>query len=252
MATRERTWGILKHVEGRMYRITTILAVATLALGAAACGEHTTAPADEAVNVDLVAADDYGFVYGRGPGAGCETGPGTCFGAGSGAGTNRSYLGTLVQQAYQALVAAEGQAAADAKLAVLWKLHQDAFALRATDHDAFVAALQAAHLESVKLVLEVLGAGVVPTVIGLAEEQIEALEAKLAAAPSATRLQYVADRAAAYLADARAAFAAGNLVTALDLGSRALQAATVGGGQNARGQGAGTGNGSGRQYRGGR
>src|SRR5512141_2503664 len=113
-----------------MFRRTTMFAAAALlALGAAGCAENTTAPAEEPLNVDLLAVDDYGFTSGFGPGQGCATGPGTCFGSGSGAGGNRSYLGTLVQEAYQEL-AAQDQAAADQAFAELWQLHQEAFALR--------------------------------------------------------------------------------------------------------------------------
>jgi len=239
-------------------KTTTLAAAALIAWGVAGCSENTTAPSDELVNVDLVAVDDYGFTGGRGPGQGCATGPGTCFGAAAGVGANRSYLGTLVQEAYQKLVADEGKEAADVAFASLWELHQDAFALRSTDHAAFVTAMQAAHAESVELVIEILGPDVAGTVIELAAAKLEALEALIAeqsaAGADVTRLQYVAERAASFLASAEAALASGDMGTALDLGSRALQAATVGGGQNARGAGtgAGSGMGGGRQYRGGR
>lgn len=234
-----------------MYRLGKMLAVAALlALGSAACSENTTEPTNP-VNVDLVAFDDYGFTAG-GPFQGCATGPGTCFGTGAGGGANRSYLGTLVQEAYQKLVTEQGQAAADAAFANLWDLHQDAFAVRSTDQDAFVAAMQAAHAESVRLVVTILGAGSAATVVQLAAEKVASLEAQIAAGTSNPRLQYVAERAADYLADAQAKLAGGDAAGALDLGSRALQAATVGGGQNARGARAGTGAGGGQQYRGGR
>jgi hypothetical protein len=236
-----------------MYRKTTFAAAALLSLGVVACSENSTGPtADETVNVDLVAVDDYGFRLGGGPGPGCGAGPGSCFGAGAEAGANRSYLGGLVQEAYQKLVSEQGQAAADVAFANLWQLHQDAFALRSTDQAAFVAAMQAAHVESVKLVLQVLGNAVAATVVDLAVAELAGLQEEIAASANPARLQYLADRVAEYVADAQAKLAAGDYVGALDLGSRALQAATVGGGQNARGAGAGTGTGGGRQYRGGR
>jgi len=238
-----------------MYRLSTTLAAAlVIALGAAGCSEGSTSPTatDDLVNLDLVAFDDYGFTRGSGPGQGCATGPGTCFGTGAGA--NRSYLGTLVQQAYQQLVTEQGQEAADAAFAALWKLHQDAFALRSSDHTAFVTAMQAAHQESVRLVVAILGTGSAATVIELAADKLDALLALIAeqdaAGANVARLQYVAERAAAYLADAESRLAAGDAAGALDLASRALQAATMGGGQNARRTGPGAG--GGQQFRGGR
>ncbi|NJD09047.1 MAG: hypothetical protein FIB01_00930 [Gemmatimonadetes bacterium] len=198
-----------------------------------------------------MAVDDYGFTQGAGPGQGCATGPGTCFGSVGGA--NRSYLGTLVQQAYQKLASEQGRAAADAAFAELWELHQEAFAIR-SDRGGFVEAMQAAHAESVKLVLQVLGNDVAAAVIDLAAARLEALKAAIAASGNAARLQYLADRVAGYLADAQARLAARDYAGALDLGSRALQAATVGAGQTVRGASAGTGIGAGggRQYRGGK
>jgi len=239
-----------------MYRVTTFAAAALLALGLAACSESTTSPeTEDLVNVDLVAVDDYGFTLGSGPGPGCTTGPAACFAGNASAGANRSYLGTLVQEAYQQLVAEQGQDAADAAFATLWQLHQDAFALRRTDHDAFVTAMQAAHSESATLVIRVLGNEVAAAVIELAGAQLDALEDAIAASSNPARLEYVAERAAAYLAAAQAKLDAEDYQAALDLASRALQAATVGGGQAARGagQGAGTGvgEGAGQQYRGG-
>jgi hypothetical protein len=243
-------------MEENMFRRTTMFAAAAfLALGAAGCAENTTAPAEEPLNVDLVAVDDYGFTREFGPRQGCAAGPGTCFGSGPAGGENRSYLGTLVQEAYQKL-AAQDQAAAEAAFAELWGLHQEAFALRSTDRAAFSAAMQAAHAKSAELVIEVLGAETAGTVIDRAVARLDTLKAVIvtsaAAGKDVSRLQYVADRAGSFLAEAQAALAAHDAVKALDLGSRALQAATAGGGQNARGPGAGLGMGGGRQHRGGR
>ena len=229
-----------------MYRsFLTAIATAVVLLGLAGCSDQTVAPDDATtLSAELVALDDFGFTWGHGPGAGCATGPGTCFGGQ--AGGSRSWLGGLVQEAYRTLVEQQGQAAADAAFATLWKLHQDAFALRAAgEQDAFSAAMAAAHQESVRLVLAVLGDAPAATAVQKAEEQLAALETRLAERAAAgldvTRLAYVAAKAAEYLASAKAALAAGDAAAALDWGSRALQAATMGGGQAGSGPGAGSG-----------
>ena len=230
-----------------MYHMKT-LAVATMAaIAVLACSDQPTAPTDE-LDIDVIAMDDFGFTYGSGAGAGCATGPGTCFSAGTYA--NRSYLGTLVQEAYQKLLATQGAAVADAAFNNLWTLHQDAFALRSTDHSAFVAAMQAAHLEAARLVVEVLGAGTAATAIELAQVKLDALQKQIAdqaTGVTTSRLAYLVSRVETFVADAQGKLAAGDAVGALDLATRALQAATRGGAQNAR-----QGTGGGTQYRGGR
>lgn len=237
-----------------MYHSFRILAgTIAVALATASCSEGPTAPDTLAFDADLVAMDDYGFTWGSGPGPGCATGPGTCFGTGAGA--ERSYLGGLVRQAYEKLLADQGKDAADAAFATLWSLHQDAFALRSSgDQAAFVTAMAAAHQESVRLVVTILGTGSAPTIVALAVEKLAALQALIAerqaAGADVTALQRVAATAADYLAKAQAALAAGDGAAAIDFGSRALQAATVGGGQN--GKGLGTGSGTQVRYRGGR
>lgn len=228
-----------------MYHMKTLAVATAVAITVLACSDQPTAPADQ-VDIDLIAMDDFGFTYGSGPGLGCATGPGTCFGTGTYA--NRSYLGTLVQEAYQKVLTTQGAAAAEAAFTNLWTLHQDAFALRTTDHTAFVTAMQAVHLEAARLVVDVLGAGTAATAIDLAQEKLDALHKLIAdqqaAGVTTSRLEYLASRVDTYLADARSRLAAGDAVGALDLATRALQAATMGAGQNARQGPRGTGGGA--------
>lgn len=233
-----------------MYRSKMLAAVAVIAVGVLACDDQPLEPEEE-LNVDLVAVDDYDFMYGRGPGQGCESGPHLCFG--TTATNNRSYLGALVRDAYEKLLTTEGQAAADAAFATLWALHQQAFALRSTDHNAFVAAMQAAHIESARLVVQILGAATAQAAIQLANSKLAELQAMItqqaAAGVTTDRLEYLADRIEAFIAEANSKLAAGDAAAALDLASRAIQAATMGGGQNAR---SGNGNGGGQRNRGGK
>jgi hypothetical protein len=216
------------------------LAALALALGGCADEPFPLEPAGWA-GVDVVAQsfavfDDAppipGVVHRGGVMAGPRAGSPEHHGLGA-AGPLSPLLGRWVAEAYRSVLAEHGQQAADALIAELIRLRQEALELRrAGDVEGFRAKLAEIHAEATRIILEVLGTERAEQVVAAAAGQVAALAALVAGleegSPVLVRLTLIADQAAAMLAAAEEALAAGDVVLALGYGARAHHLATIG------------------------
>ena len=198
-----------------------------LALAPAACDGDGTGPSIEqeqlGADIDVAAAAfdaldvtstaDYSATFGGHPPLGLPV------------------LGMLVREAYARVLAAEGQEAADALVAPLWQLHQEARAARrAGDRETFLAKLREAHEEAVRIVVDVLGTEPIERALEIAATRLDALRAVIddlaADGRDVTRLELVYAQAGTWLEDANGAFEAGDYGAALSAAIRSAHLAT--------------------------
>lgn len=140
-------------------------------------------------------------------------------------------LGMLVREAYAQVLATDGQEAADALVAPLWQLHQEARAARlAGDRETFLAKLREAHDEAVRIVVDVLGTEPIERALEIAATRLDALRGVIdnlaADGRDVTRLELVYTQAETWLADANGAFEAGDYGAALSAAIRSAHLAT--------------------------
>lgn len=189
-------------------------------LAVSACEDTPTAPADPAADLGLTGLRGDGGLLGA-PGA---RGPGMV-------------LGTLFRRALVQVSEEQGRDAAVALLDEVRAQHEAARAARqAGDRDAALAAMEAVRLRQAEIIVEVLGPGVVDEVMARARESVarlvERVEQARAAGRDVSRIEGLVERVQATLAEAEAAYAAGDLPLALERASRLLGLGHRPGGRN--------------------